>query len=147
MHAKDYDYRLSGIGQVLARQYPWRASRFAGLAYGQGGALVAGMDTERPEEDKPSIVARIVANNRWVFEGSHAKTNQLRVGRADILIWLDVPVALHLYRIIRRAVRGRGLVRYDMSEDCPERLDMLPGFIFFVLRSQRSGDGFLEEIS
>ncbi|MEO0544195.1 MAG: AAA family ATPase [Pseudomonadota bacterium] len=92
----------------------------------------------RPEEEKPSIVARIVANEKWVFEGSHSKTYQLRAARADVLIWLDVPISLRLYRIVWRAVRDRGHVRSDMHEDCPERLDMLPEFIRFILRTRRS---------
>ena len=92
---------------------------------------------DRPAEDKPRIVADIVAREAWVFEGGHSSSYGARAARAEMLVWLDLPIGLRLFRIIRRALRDRGRTRPDMQDDCPERLDMLPEFIRFILRTRR----------
>ncbi|MEM8630401.1 MAG: hypothetical protein AAGF74_04130 [Pseudomonadota bacterium] len=93
---------------------------------------------DRPEEEKPEIVAEIVGRDAWVFEGGHSKSYGLRAARADLLVWLDMPVGLRLFRVIGRAVRDRGKTRPDMQEGCPEQLDMLPEFIRFILRTRKA---------
>ena len=91
--------------------------------------------TERPHEDRLANINRIVDQEAWVFEGFNSSTFHIRGARADMLIWLDFPLGLRLVRVIRRAVLGRGQVRADLAADCPERLDMLPGFIWYILRT------------
>ena len=93
--------------------------------------------TERPAEDKPAIVADIIAREAWVFEGGHSKSYAARAARADLLVWLDLPVVLRLFRVIRRSVRDHGKVRSDMPDGCAERFDMLPEFISFILMARR----------
>lgn len=94
------------------------------------------------ERDKASQVAqveRIVAQDAWVFEGNNTSTFHLRAPRADALIWLDLPLPLRLWRVVRRNWVGRGQTRPDMGDDCPERVQMLPGFVWYILRTtQRS---------
>ncbi len=91
----------------------------------------------REIDDQIRQVERLVAEPAWVFEGSNSRTFGVRAARADLLIWLDTPVALRLLRVIRRTLRDRGRTRPDMADDCPERLDMLPEFLWFILRTWR----------
>lgn len=93
---------------------------------------------ERRSEDKTGLVERIIEREAWVFEGGHSRTYGLRIRRADLLLWLDLPLHLRLFRVVRRTIVGRGQTRPDMQQECPERLRMLPQFISFVLRTSRS---------
>ena len=68
-------------------------------------------------------VAKLAARERWVMDGNYGGTLALRLQRADTVVWLDFPVWICLWRIIRRAARYRGRVRPDMAEGCPERLE------------------------
>ena len=52
---------------------------------------------------------------------------------ADTLIWLDLPLALRLWRVLRRWAQYRGQTRPDLPENCPERLSF--EFFWFILRT------------
>jgi hypothetical protein len=55
-----------------------------------------------------------------------------------MLVWLDRPVGLRLWRVVRRAVLGLGKTRPDMADGCPERLSSLPQFIHYIWSTRRS---------
>ncbi|MAC82329.1 MAG: hypothetical protein CML66_30240 [Rhodobacteraceae bacterium] len=93
---------------------------------------------ERSPGNKMALVKQVVAQEAWVFEGGHSASNHLRLARADLLIWLDVPVTLRLWRAARRTIRDRGRVRPDMQRDCPETVAMLPAFLRFIWTTHRS---------
>lgn len=92
---------------------------------------------ERPKDEQVRQVERIVAQDAWVFEGNNSTTFHLRSARADMLIWLDMPLWIRLVRVGRRNVRQRGKSRPDMADGCTERLRMLPGFLWFILSTAR----------
>lgn len=92
---------------------------------------------ERSKDDQLRQVERIVARDSWVFEGNNSRTFRLREDRAQMLIWLDVPLWLRLVRVVRREVFQRGTPRPDMADGCPERLTMLPEFLWFILSTAR----------
>ncbi|MDO6591440.1 DNA topology modulation protein FlaR [Loktanella sp. D2R18] len=56
----------------------------------------------------------------WIFEGGFSKTYDHRATRADMLIWLDLPVSLRFWRVVRRLFRDYGKTREDMTNNCPE---------------------------
>lgn len=93
---------------------------------------------ERPEPDRQARVADLVNQDAWVFEGSYSRTFSLRLTRAEMLIWLDPPLLLRLFRVIRRTFQQRGESRSDMAEGCVERVDMLPGFLWFIVSTAKS---------
>jgi adenylate kinase family enzyme len=93
---------------------------------------------ERGRADKDQLSLEAAASERWVFEGGHSATWAERLARADMLVWLDRPVALRLWRVILRAVRGRGQIRPDMADGCPERLRMLPEFMTYIWSTRHS---------
>jgi len=94
---------------------------------------------ERAKDDQRRQIERIAALDAWVFEGNNSSSFSLREARADMLVWLDVPLWLRLVRVIRRSVRQNGQTRADMAHDCPERLSLLPDFLWFILSTARSG--------
>ena len=69
-------------------------------------------------------VGALVAPDRWILEGNYGSSLDLRLPRADGVIWFDYPWPICLLRAIRRSVRGYGRVRADMAPGCPERIDL-----------------------
>lgn len=76
---------------------------------------------ERTGPEKDALIADIHAQPKWIFEGGRSSTWAERLARADTLIWLDFPLALRFYRVIRRTLRHYGRTRPDLPEGCPEQ--------------------------
>jgi adenylate kinase family enzyme len=81
-----------------------------------------------------------------VFEGGHSATWPSRLARADMLIWLDLPVGVRLWRVVRRAIVGLGRTRPDMAEGCPERLRSLPEFITYIWTTGQSAQRKIQRL-
>lgn len=63
-----------------------------------------------------------VATDAWVCEGNYARrTFDLRLPRADLVIWLDTPRRTCLWRVLVRSLLNRP--RPDMAPGCTEKLD------------------------
>jgi adenylate kinase family enzyme len=60
----------------------------------------------------------------------------MRIVRADTVVWLDYPTRLCLGRVLKRWWHYRGRARPDMTEGCPERLDL--EFLVYVLAFRRN---------
>lgn len=87
------------------------------------------------ETDKALLHARlaeIVAQDAWLIEGNYGSTLGPRLERADTVIYLDFPIHLCLWRLLRRVTSLRGQSRPDMPEGCPERFDA--AFFWYVMR-------------
>ncbi len=94
--------------------------------------------TERSKVEKTRLCLEAEAGERWVFEGGHSITWPSRLARAELLVWLDRPVVLRLWRVVRRAVTQLGRTRPDMADGCPERLRSLPEFATYILTTRNS---------
>ncbi len=77
---------------------------------------------ERPGPEKIPMARAIEAKENWIFEGGISSTYQNRLSRADMLIWLDLPVWLRLWRVTKRLFRYLGRNRPDLPRGCTERL-------------------------
>ncbi|MBD3729764.1 MAG: topology modulation protein [Sphingomonadales bacterium] len=78
------------------------------------------------ESDKADLARRVeqvAAGDRWLIDGNYGGTLELRLARADTAIYLDFPVVLCLWRVLRRVWTHRGRSRPDMPDGCPERFD------------------------
>jgi adenylate kinase family enzyme len=76
-------------------------------------------------------LATVVAQDEWLIEGNYGSTLAPRLARADSVIYLDFPIRLCLWRLIRRIASNRGRSRPDMPEGCPERFDA--AFFWYVM--------------
>jgi adenylate kinase family enzyme len=74
----------------------------------------------------------IVAMDRWLIDGNYGGTLGERLERADTVVYLDFPISLCVMRVLHRIWKYRGRTRPDMTEGCPERLDL--GFLIYLLR-------------
>ena len=93
---------------------------------------------ERSKAEKTRLCQEAEQQCHWIFEGGHSSTWRSRVARADVLIVLDRPVAVQIWRVLRRAVVSLGRTRPDMAEGCPERLSSLPEFVRYIWTTRRS---------
>jgi adenylate kinase family enzyme len=93
---------------------------------------------ERSKAEKTRLCREAEQQSHWIFEGGHSATWSSRLARADMLIVLERPIGLRLWRVIFRALKGRGRTRPDMAEGCPERLSSLPEFIRYIWTTRNS---------
>jgi len=92
---------------------------------------------ERANADKDRLCAEVHASPRWIFEGGRSVTWPDRLHRADTLIWLDLPLGLRLWRVLRRTLRHYGRTRPDLPAGCPERFSA--EFLLWIWRTRHSG--------
>ena len=81
------------------------------------------------------LLAVEVAKERWLIEGNYGSTLAMRLERADTVVYLDYPIPLCLWRLMKRIISYHGRTRPDMPENCPERFD--GEFLIYVLRWNR----------
>jgi adenylate kinase family enzyme len=94
---------------------------------------------ERALPDKVPLALAVQARDQWIFEGGLSRTYADRIARADTFIWLDLPVGLRFWRVLRRSVIYWGRARPDLLEGCVERFgpETLP-FWRFIWRTRQS---------
>jgi adenylate kinase family enzyme len=93
-----------------------------------------------PTREWNALVAELAAGDRWVMDGNYGGTLDVRLARADTVIFLDLPRAVCLWGIVSRWVRYRGRTRPDLAPGCPEQMNW--EFIVWVWQypSRRRGD-------
>ena len=69
------------------------------------------------------------------MDGTYDGSLDIRLPRADTVVFLDFSTGLCLWRAMKRVLGGYGRVRPDMGADCPERWDW--GFMRWVWRYRR----------
>ena len=78
---------------------------------------------ETPRPLWRETVARLVIGERWILEGNYSATLDIRLPRADTVLWFDYPRWIALPRIMKRIATTHGHVRADMAPGCPEQFD------------------------
>ena len=77
----------------------------------------------RDAADARERVRAIVGTPEWVMDGNFAETFDLRMPRADTLVWLDYPRVTCIRRIVTRTIRNYGRRTPDLPDGCPETFD------------------------
>jgi adenylate kinase family enzyme len=77
-----------------------------------------------PEDEWKEIVTRLVAADEWIIDGNYGGTLGIRVRRSDTIIFFDFNRIVSLWGAVKRFLFQRGRSRPDMTEGCPERLDL-----------------------
>lgn len=78
----------------------------------------------------------VVTQEDWIIEGNYRSTFNIRAKEADILIYLEVPLIVCLYRVFKRWWTHRGKTRGDIGEGCKEKIDY--EFIKFIVTTYHS---------
>ena len=75
-----------------------------------------------PKDEWARAVDEIASRDAWIMDGNYGGTMERRLAACDTVVFLDLPRAICLWRVTRRALRYRGRSRPDMAPGCPERL-------------------------
>lgn len=78
---------------------------------------------ESNKEEWTETVKELIQQKQWVMDGNYGGTLELRIPRADTIIFLDTSRWTCLYRIFKRWLQYRNTSRPDITENCPEQLD------------------------
>jgi adenylate kinase family enzyme len=76
-----------------------------------------------PNEEWDQIVVEFTNKDQWIIDGNYSRTIDNRINRADLIVFLDMPVLLCIYRVIKRRIIYHKKTRPDLNEECPEKLD------------------------
>jgi adenylate kinase family enzyme len=80
--------------------------------------------TPKPREEARRALDYAVARERWILDGNFLDVGDSRFERADTVIFLDLPRAICLRRVLWRLVRDRRRSRPDLPPGCTEGLDL-----------------------
>lgn len=129
-----------------------------------------------PRESFAADVEAVTRTAGWVIEWQYTATRPMLAERADTLVWIDLPIALGLWRLVRRTLRRRlrrtelwngnvepplwtfltdrghivrwGIrVRHQMREQVPALETSTPHLRIVRLRSQREVDRFVQRLA
>lgn len=79
---------------------------------------------EMPKSEWIETVAELQRRDAWIMDGNYSGTLEMRFRECDTMIFLDLSRTLCIWRVLKRAVRYRKKNRPDMTEGCPERLNL-----------------------
>jgi adenylate kinase family enzyme len=88
-----------------------------------------------PTEDFRKQVAEMVVRDEWIIDGTFMSSLELRLPRAEGVIFLDFPTPICMRRIFQRVFEHRKSSRPDMAEGCSERVDLV--FFKYTLTFRR----------
>jgi adenylate kinase family enzyme len=69
------------------------------------------------------VVQKALGGDAWIIDGNYSGTMEMRIEKCDTVIFLDMPRAVCVYRILKRVALHRPGARPDMAEGCDERFD------------------------
>ena len=62
---------------------------------------------KRPFEEFEQLVRQATDDKQWIISGNYSKLQHLTLGRADTVVWLDLPLHVLLWRIVKRSIEQR----------------------------------------
>lgn len=105
---------LSGIDVTHLDQLFWRAGW-----------------VEADAEEFSYAQQQVVRKDKWIIEGNYTATIGIRESHADTVIYLELPLHVCLYRVLKRRIQYHKKTRSDLSEGCEEKIDWT--FLKFIL--------------
>ncbi|MFP7735919.1 topology modulation protein [Priestia aryabhattai] len=90
---------------------------------------------ERDSDNFRELQEHIVRKDSWIIDGNYSNSYDFRVKHADTIIYLELPLIVCLYRVIKRRIIYAGKTREDMAKGCPEKVDW--PFLAFILTTYR----------
>lgn len=74
--------------------------------------------TEKNEWEEKII--SLTKENQWIMDGNYRNTLDIRIPRADTIIWLDFPAFICFYHVLKRKFKNN---RVDKIKFCEEKVD------------------------
>jgi adenylate kinase family enzyme len=79
--------------------------------------------TERPRTEQREIITEMVARERWIMDGSNPSSFDLRLPRADLVIWMQISRLVCIWSVFKRWMMFFGRTRPEMATGCIEKVD------------------------
>ena len=144
---------ITGLPVIHLDQIYWSPGNWEHLENGEFDARL------QTELDKP----------RWIMDGNYNRTLEVRLARADGVVYLDLPRWVSLTSWLGRVIKNWGTARQDMAPGCNEwfdpemaqwiwgfntqnrqryysLLEQLPDKRIWILRNRRQVRKFLRDI-
>lgn len=77
-----------------------------------------------PEGEWDIVMTQLVSKKEWIIDGNYSRTMDIRLNRADTIIFLDYPTHISIFRVLKRRIQYHSKTRPDMANDCTEKLDL-----------------------
>lgn len=84
----------------------------------------------RAKTEERALIAAKVAEERWLMDGTGSSSFDLRLPRAELMIWVRLPRLACMWGVVSRWMKWSGRTRPDMAPGCPERLN--PEFLRYI---------------
>lgn len=94
-------------------------------------------------EDFSARQREVVEKDQWIIEGNYRPTYEIRAERADTIIYLELPLMICLFRVLKRWWTHRGSTRPDLGEGCSERMEA--AFLKFIVTTYRKRKKNMQE--
>ncbi|MGK2964714.1 MAG: topology modulation protein [Tepidiformaceae bacterium] len=79
---------------------------------------------EAPFDEFEADANAAAAQDAWVIDGNYSRTFPTRLARAGLIVFVEVPRLVSIWRVTRRRLRYAGRTRPDMAPGCPEKVDL-----------------------
>lgn len=77
---------------------------------------------QRPDRDEfKRIHNQLCDAPEWIIDGMATRYFEYRLAQAQVIIFLDIPLYVCLYRIFKRAFLNFGKVFFSSAPGCPEK--------------------------
>lgn len=86
---------------------------------------------EAAAEEFSEAQQQVVRKDKWIIEGNYTGTIGIRESHADTIIYLELPLHVCMYRVLKRRIQYHKKTRSDVSEGCEEKIDW--AFIKFII--------------
>lgn len=90
---------------------------------------------EPPKEKWAALVEEICRYDEWIMDGNYSGTLERRLAACDVVVFLDLPPHICVWRVFKRVMQYRNMTRPDMAEGCHERFSLQ--FLLWVWNYRR----------
>jgi adenylate kinase family enzyme len=82
---------------------------------------------ESTDEEFLPKVEQVAARTQWVMDGNYSRSFPIKLKRAQLLVWIDLPFLTTTYRVTRRAIQ-RSLSQTELWPDTGNRESLKKSF-------------------
>lgn len=109
------------------------------IIYYEGDCIAWGFPNEkrykRSNQEQKEIIEKIDENSSWIIEGTYRDSQKILYDLADVIIFLDTPLYIRIYRMIFRFIQQK--IGYEESNYKPT-YDMLKHMFKWTIDFERN---------